>query len=274
MKRHIRSILAPIGIILGLLTTASCSDKFGDDLRDIGSRVEVLEESVLQINKDVETLHTIITIIESQGYVTDVARNQDGTYTITFNDGSQVTLRDGKTGSDGRDGKDGKENTLNISVAQDADGIWYWTLNGEWILDANGEKMRAGAVDGKDGRDGTNGKNGQNGINGRNGKDGRDGKDGKDGIDGKDGKSTTAFPIIRINETTNLWEISTDGGISWTSTGIQGNGIDGKDGANGKDGAEGRADVFAQIVEVAGGLHLVIILADGTSFSLPIWSGS
>lgn len=49
------------------------------------------------------------------------------------------------------------------------------------------------------------------------GKDGVDGKDGIDGSQGIDGKT----PEIRINYTTNYWEVSYDGGKTWKSLGVK-----------------------------------------------------
>ena len=37
------------------------------------------------------------------------------------------------------------------------DGNSYWTLNGEWLLDDNGQKVRANGIDGKDGDDSSDG---------------------------------------------------------------------------------------------------------------------
>lgn len=70
------------------------------------------------------------------------------------------------------------------------------------------------------------------------GADGKDGVDGKDGIDGADGIT----PSLRINSTTNEWEVSYDSGTTWTSLGILAtgsNGTNGVDGINGKDGVNG-----------------------------------
>ena len=171
-----------ITVIIALTTLSaviSC-DKFNytDDLQRLGARVEILEKKLFDINTDMSALQLIIIAIEQQGYITNVVQNEDATYTITFNNGQTTTLRNGKVGTDGRDGRDGTSLDFLISVALGQDGFWYWTLNGEWILDDNGNKM---PVTGKDGKDGQNGKNGQNG---------------KDGVDGKDGQNNPLTPAI------------------------------------------------------------------------------
>ncbi len=53
--------------------------------------------------------------------------------------------------------------------------------------------------------------------------------------DGEDGKT----PILRINETSNEWEVSYDNGESWTSLGVKASGADGEDGEDGEDGQDG-----------------------------------
>ena len=76
-----------------------------------------------------------------------------------------------------------------IGVAQDEDGIYYWTINGEWLLDENGNKVQA------QGRDGADGQDGKDGADGEDGKDGADGQDGKDGEDG-----TSLFSSVDVGD--------------------------------------------------------------------------
>lgn len=58
-------------------------------------------------------------------------KNEDGTNVISFVNAygelSTITLSDGKS--------------PDISVKQAADGKWYWTLNGEWLLDKDGNTI-------------------------------------------------------------------------------------------------------------------------------------
>lgn len=68
---------------------------------------------------------------------------------------------DGKDGADGKDGQDGKDGVDGadghspvIGVKKDSDGYYYWTIDGDWLLDENGDKIKAVGTDGKDGSDG------------------------------------------------------------------------------------------------------------------------
>ena len=135
--RHIiLSLALAVSACLGLM---SC-DKYNytDQLQQLGSRVEYLEQSVLETNMEVTALHEIILAIEQRGYVTNVVTNADGTYTITFNTGRTVTLRNGRQG---RDGRDGTAATLDISVAQDpSDGQWYWYEDSAALTDEAGSR--------------------------------------------------------------------------------------------------------------------------------------
>ena len=54
--------------------------------------------------------------------------------------------------------------------------------------------------------------------------------------DGADGVT----PQLRINPTTNYWEVSYDEGATWVSMEVKATGADGKDGADGVDGVDGK----------------------------------
>ena len=75
------------------------------------------------------------------------------------------------------------------------------------------------------------------------------------GEKGEDGIS----PKVRINETTNYWEISTDNGNTWASTGVKATGTNGQAGENGKDGAawyQGELAPTSQVEGVNGDYYL------------------
>lgn len=70
------------------------------------------------------------------------------------------------------------------------------------------------------------------GLKGETGPQGPQGEQGEKGEDG-------ITPQLRINAATNEWEISADGGKTWTPTGVKATGAPGKDGADGEDGKDG-----------------------------------
>ncbi len=63
------------------------------------------------------------------------------------------------------------------------------------------------------------------------------------GANGEDGIS----PVVRINSTTNEWEISIDGGVNYTSTGVKATGEKGADGQNGAKGEKGADGISPKI---------------------------
>ena len=259
MKTAKRIIIA----LTVLLSFSSCEKyNYTDQLQGLGSRVEILEQQLFDINNDITALHELIIIIEERGYITKFIHNDDGTYTLTFNNDKTVTLRDGKQGQDGLNGRDGKEMDYTISASKAPDGVWYWTVNGDWLLDSNGNKMRASGTDGKDGKDGKDGENGQDGQN--------------------NPLAPAVVPQVRINGVTYHWEISTDGGKTWEDMEVDANGQDGTDGTDGKDGQDGKDgkdgqdgkngsdDIFVDVIEAADKSSITFVLKDGKTFTVPI----
>ena len=59
-------------------------------------------------------------------------------YVITFQHRSPITIYHGRNGLDGH--------TPLVGVKQADDGFWYWSLDGEWVLDTNGNKVLANAA--------------------------------------------------------------------------------------------------------------------------------
>ena len=210
-----------------LCVFSACHNDIWDAIDGLDGRVTKLEELCKEMNTNITSLQTIVDVLQSNDFITGVVEiKKDGEvlgYTITFGKHDPITIyhgQDGKDGADGKDGQDGQNGSANapvIGVAQDTDGVYYWTLNGEWLLDDNGNKL---PVSGKDG------------ANGADGKDGQDGKDGADGQDGKDGIT----PQLKIED--GYWYISYDNGATWTQLG-KATGEDGKDGADGQDGQNG-----------------------------------
>lgn len=142
--------------LIGVITFSSC--KYDDDdlwnsLHGLEDRVAKLEELCKQMNTNISSLQTIVEALAENDYVTSVTPiMQDGKeigYTIVFSKSNPITIYHGKDGQAGSDGDDGT--TPSIGVKQDTDGIYYWTLNGEWLTDDHGDKIKAEGADGNDG---------------------------------------------------------------------------------------------------------------------------
>ena len=271
MSHKITSTMKKIHLLLlgvTLCLFAACHNDIWDAIDELDGRVTKLEELCKEMNTNITSLQTIVDVLQANDYITGVVEiKQDGEvigYTITFGKHDPITIyhgQDGKDGADGKDGQDGSANAPVIGVAQDTDGVYYWTLNGKWLLDDNGNKL---PVSGKDGQNGTNGSNGQ---------DGTDGTDGQDGQDGKDGIT----PQLKIED--GYWYISYDNGATWTQLG-KATGEDGKDGADGKDGQDGAAgkdgqdgdSMFQSVTQDEN--YVYFTLADGTVIKIAKGNGN
>lgn len=216
--------LDKIIFILCCTLLSGCStelDSLNDRLDSLEDRIEVLEELCAQINTNIASLQVLVNAVQGNDYITSVTPIVEGEdtvgYTITFTKSGPVTIYHGRNGEDGQDGKDGLNgqdgqdgqdgHTPQIGVAQDTDGLWYWTLDGNWMLDGNGNKVLA---QGRDGADGADGEDGADGANGTDGEDGADGVNGADGVDG-------VTPLLKIEE--GYWYVSYDDGETWANLG-------------------------------------------------------
>ena len=209
--------------LFAVVALTSC--KYDDDdlwnsVHGLENRVAKLEELCKQMNTNISSLQTIVTALQNNVYVTGTTPlMKDGKeigYTITFSKGNPITIYHGKDGQDGEDGT-----TPTISVKKDTDGVYYWTLNGEFIV-VDGGKIKA---EGKDGTNGTNGTTPQFKIEndywfisyddgdtwtqlgkatGEDGKDGQDGVGGDSMFSGVDYETSTDYVIFTLSNGTQI----------------------------------------------------------------------
>lgn len=224
--------------------SSGCTKMFREELNEIHTEIDDIKNRLDSlsnaVNTNINNLQDIVGALQDKEYVKDVIPIEENGvvigYEIVFTKRGSITIYHGEKGQDGH--------TPIIGVKQDTDGIWYWTLNGEWLKDEAGNKIKAVGIDGQDGEDG------------KDGEDGEDGKDGKDGI----------TPLVRINEKTKEWEYSLDNGETWTSTGVK------AEGSNG----DAFFDTDEPIKEIDTDNDgepdkIVITLANGDRFEFPTW---
>jgi hypothetical protein len=208
-------------LLLGLTIClfSACHDKLWDAIDGLDARVAKLEELCKEMNTNIVSIQTIVNVQQSGDYITGIVEvKKDGKvigYTITFGKHEPITIYNGENGS---------ATAPIIGVAKDTDGVYYWTLNGEWLLDDNGNKL---PVSGKDGQNGANG----------------------------------TMPQLKIEE--GYWYVSYDNGATWTQLGkaIGEDGKDGQNGADGKDGKDGDS-MFQSVTQDEN--YVYFTLADGT----------
>ena len=161
------------------------------DINDLKSRMAALEKQCKNMNENLTSLQAIVDAIQKQDGIVSVTDLPDGQgYSVKFVSGKVIYLYNGKNGTDGV--------TPKISVRKDSDGIYYWTVDGDWLI-VDGKKVRAVGLDGKDGQSGN---------------------DGKDAV----------TPQLKIVD--GFWYISYDNGNSWNKLG-KATGENGKDGQDG-----------------------------------------
>ena len=119
-------MIAMVGFAL-----TGCRQRIWDELDELDNRVTALEEIAQKMNSDIAAIQTILNAIQNNVFVTDVIKTPEG-YTIQFSDGTSAVISNGTDGS----------NAPVISIKQDTDGNYYWTINGEWLI-VDGERVRA-----------------------------------------------------------------------------------------------------------------------------------
>jgi len=242
-------------VLTALCCMMSCTDSIWDAIhgledkyKDLDGRVAKLEELCKEMNTNISSLQTLVSVMLNNDYIVSVTpikkEDKEVGYVITFAIHDPITIyygkdgqdgqngKDGENGKDGQDGKDGKDgaagqdgNTPIIGVALDtSDNAYYWTLNGDWLLDAQGNRIPLTS------------------------------RDGKDGTDGKDGIT----PQLKIEE--DYWYISIDNGQTWTKLG-KAVGEDGKDGEKGDKGEKG--DYFFDEI-ITDSQYVYFVLRNGT----------
>lgn len=227
MAKHIKLLLA--AVVVSLAFGCSREKDLDSRLTDLEGRVAALEILCNQMNSNLSSIQTIVSAMEKGDYITNVSplveNGKTVGYTITFAKGQPISIYNGQNGAAGH--------TPVIAVKQDTDGIWYWTIDGNWLLDANNQKVKAVGIDGKDGKDGKDGQNGQNGYNG------------EDGV----------TPQLKIED--GYWFVTTDGGSTWTKLGK----------ATGDDGASGDS-IFTSIDYTSSQDYVEFFVSGGQSFKV------
>ena len=172
----------------------SCKE-YTDDLRDLGKRVEALEDSCLNFRDLEKYIEVLEYVAKNHGFVSSVVQGSDGTYTINlkgdFNGTGELTdstvvLKSGDAGK-------GLADVLSITKVGDT---YYWVIFGEIMVDDSGKPVPVAGQDGKNGKDAD--------------------------------PSTSQFVTkMYINPINGNWMISNDGGTTWQDTGQSANGRDG-----------------------------------------------
>lgn len=205
MKKFL-TFLAGTALLLTACTPAELSnqslkdrlDQHDKDIAALQNDVNTLKDQVAKINSNIEGLDKIVKALEKNVYVKSVTDVKDTAgdvigYTIEFTDNSKITIYHGEKGDKGDKGDQGETGapgepgapgtpgepgSTPVIGVKESGGIYYWTVNGEFITDGDNHPIPV---------------------------TGNDGAPGAPGAAGADGQT----PQLRINE--GNWEVSYDG---------------------------------------------------------------
>lgn len=149
--------------MLGLMATGCYDDS------ELKTRVDVLETKVSdlealckQMNNNVSDFKTVMDKYKDAITVMSVTKTDNG-YEIVFSDGTIATITNGEKGEKGDKGETGKKGDTGevgpqgptgdkgadaqapVIGVKNEDGILYWTINGEYLLDDKGNKVSVAA---------------------------------------------------------------------------------------------------------------------------------
>lgn len=174
-----------LGLALSCLACSKYDDSaLNDRLAKLEQRVGAIEEKVKVANEDIKTLRSLVSASTQGKTITEVKKTDEG-YDLIFSDKQVISIKMGRNGADGHSPK--------ISVAQE-NGVYYWQLDGQWLLDTQRQKVRVSGETGPvgpQGPQGAPGKDGAVGPQGPQGPKGQDGAVGPQGPKGQDGAAST-----------------------------------------------------------------------------------
>ena len=124
MKRLITLVFAACTLMAAAVSCYNDSALKGeiDNLKD---RVSSLEDQMKTANQNISSLQDIIRALENKLFVNSINPTSDG-FVLKFSDGTEATIKNGHSPV--------------ISTSKDND-VYYWTVDGEWLLDKDGKKI-------------------------------------------------------------------------------------------------------------------------------------
>lgn len=246
-------------LLLAALTLAACKyddselweqvNQNTEELAAQAARIAALEAWQAETNTNIQALQTLLSTTDYITAVTPVVK--DGVevgFTISFLNTPAITIYHGTKGDKGDKG-----DTPQIGATQADDGNWYWTLNGEFLTDTDGNPIRA------------------------NGTQGGQGDQGPAGDDAPLPQLATGKKLNEQQITTDSQNkdiepdaiyLSVDGGQTWTRV----SGEKGNTGSTGPAGPQG--DSFFESVDTTNADYVIFKLANnGGTFQVPRYTG-
>ena len=138
MKKYIPLFLFALAVALSC--TRFDDSAIWEELLNHKERIEKLEAECNKLNSNMVAMQTVLEALQTNDYVKDVVKVvENGVeigYSITFVKGGTITIYHGTNGS-----------APKVGIQKAADGQYYWTSDGEWMTDDDGEKIPATVQD-------------------------------------------------------------------------------------------------------------------------------
>ena len=153
MKRFLSMLCL---VMLGFASTSCYDDSaLRESIEDLDGRVKTLETLCTEMNSNINALAELVNALSGNDYIVSVTSIMEGGVEVGYQiimkstkvinlyhgkdgvDGTNGT--DGTDGTNGTDGKDGQTPVIGAEVGEN--GVYYWTLNGEFVTDAEGNKI-------------------------------------------------------------------------------------------------------------------------------------
>ena len=124
-----KTLLILLSFALALVGCKYDDSSLWEEVNAQKAKLATLESTVSSMNSNIGTLQSLVTSLQNKLTVNSVSKTDDG-YTIAFSDGTSAKIQNGADGE-----------TPLIGAKADSDGNYYWTVNGQWLLDATGAKV-------------------------------------------------------------------------------------------------------------------------------------
>lgn len=148
MKKYLTFGTICISILFSLNNCTKYDDsELRKSISNLEGRVKNVEDQYSEINKDIRSLQTIVSTLQSNDHITSIVplldKGETIGYVFTFAHHDAVTIYN--TTPSG--------NPFSVGAKLDTDGFYYWTIGDEWMLTDAGNKIPVPAS-GENGKDG------------------------------------------------------------------------------------------------------------------------
>ncbi len=130
-KRFCGAALVLVAMAAPMLTSCYDDSALNEKLEAVQNEVDQIKTDLTQLKSDLAALKAAV---DANLSVSQLNQLPDG-YELVFSDGTKAVIKNGTSSV--------------VGAKEDEDGVLYWTLNGEWLLDADGNKIKASAEDGE-----------------------------------------------------------------------------------------------------------------------------